>query len=1354
MQQIPDHQKPSFDLAPRIFMARWAFRILVCCAILFAGYTSWQEVRKKTLSYLDQEFQAGPWTIRIDDFDLALNQLRFQKLFLKDSTNQILVKSAKLSVNWMYWYNGNDFANLVIDSLFYQKFAGKKDTSKQSKPFEPKSIVLPSLAWKFDIRVQHLQFQQDKNLIELDKIHIYNPSPQSLAINVQGQTPSTLLRHIKLIPFEIQAQIHWHNDSLDHNLKFCTSSDTLLILGRNPLTQIENLSTTISLNTPNVDHFLQQPLKPFKISAIGLQTQIAYNLRHKSLSSQITTNFKTSALDQSGLVPAFEWHNQIELNHSPNNTKIAALIKANGSQNQILNARILSDLKTAKIDAQTQNWRWKISHFSLPLNISHLDAFWDGKNIQANLITPEGSKVKALGNPKQGVFKLDGVFADHEPWIYTWTGKQLQLRNANAQLIFRKGWNLQGDVHAKVENAWTTEADLVDVKIYLDKRHIKFPKITTHFRGHSPIFTGHIDWQNHHTRLFFESQSSVHTARFEMNVPGDMDVTAIDYPIDELPLKFIPKDFELKGKVNGQLTLPYQGHLYALASFDGTYPFHNKTLPVKFSGIMRESPENFELEQFKTNIYTDEVSGSFAWSKDTSLPLLQRFQKIFLNNIQVDLSHYNFNPEQQLAGEIYGELLWDYRFSNYFPRINSKINFYQISLADTSGKNIVQIPSGNILTDTNQNLLINSNFSLGDKNDFSGTFETKINPLFPKDTNINLRLNNFDDLKPWLEMSRIVTTKVNTDVGGQADLSLQTSSVNLLDAMGNETDQSIQKLTGGIKVSGKWLLPVKNLEISNSNLNARLDWTLNGGMDSLYFKILKNQVTMTYPNIPDQILNISGSLKNNDLNVDLFLNDSTKNKFTMSAQYDLKSQKIKQLYGFSPKYVIKPDPDQFIGLYNLEMRHRSESTGERFPIKFDSSYYQKYSPKTGLIRASANGQINYFIPSNPLDNQVLAGNIFISKAVYEHTLKYDIVDISKALVDKETYNNFFANIRNFLKPSQTQFSNKSKPILLDLNISDKNSDSLWILTNIATLPLSINLKVAGPIQQPVLQGGISNTESGKFYATVGSDDAFEISDFGLNWNSTSADRGEILFDSHREVQLCEIDSTQSQNNHSDSVCNIQLSLKGPLDNAKFLTEAQCANGQQPNTTSILAGITVQNCISNDTKIDLAKILFKQSDQQASKIASKFGQKYTPFEKIQFNGLSNSFINPKDSTELKFQFKIPWIDSKNWVFNGGYVFPGENPNNAEGNTGETMNSNNAGYGYLGIDWIIWQNNKNGRNDKIYWETSGISKNNNSSGSDAGSAESTNNFALRTGLSWQRLFWEFCIFGFGYCETEQK
>lgn len=1341
MSQTPNPDaKAKFNLAPYFGLGKWVFRC-ICLIFLALGLKQGIAWCKSQLGkYQGQNIEFGDWTLQIAHWDWSWQKVQFQQTRLVGPSLKLRIPNFDLHLDWFSWLHGTRFAEIQADTIQLRLIA--RPPAKDTQPFKPLDIKIPAIPWSFHLSIGTLQLEQNKQKFQLDQIEFWHDQSQSLDLKAQGHTKLLGLSQLKALPIQLWARLNWANDSLRHTLLIQQGSNLLRLQGSNTLLHLQKPSTQLQLHLHSAD--LIKVLPHLAPQNVDLSTQIQWDLQHKFLKSQGQTKLNTLELDPDGLLPAFQWQINYNVQGQPQGKlQLNAQITGLGAQGQLFKGQIQSDLTHTQFELHTQNWRWQIASFSLPLQIQFLKGELAGQNLRALLQTPEGSQVQILAQLKPLKARLIGQFSDREPWIYTWTGPQLQLRKANADLVFTPGWKLRGKVRAQVENAWTAYADSAHVLIDLDAHQIRFPQIQVFFGNKKPTFDGFVNWAHpHHVGMEFKTLRQDSSALFQMQVPGEMEVKAINYPLDALPLHFIPKDFNPHGSLNGQMSLPQHGHLYGLLTLDGKYPWQGQNIPWRISTVLAEDSNSYQLQQLSIHAFGDQILGSMQWLKDPRLSLLQKFAQIKLEQFQIDLSHYRLDHNHPWSGQIYGSMNWAFNPGEHSPKVLSKIHLAQINLSDSSDQTLLSIPSALLEIDSNQNFQIQGLVDAGPSRELSGKFHSSISPLFPNQSTLQQKLMDLTDIRPWLEMSRAVKCTLSTNVGGLALLDLRTSSERLLDSNGLETELSIQKLTGLGNISGPWSTPVKNLEIPNSNVLARIDWTLNGGMDSLFVKLLRNQVTLSYPNIPDQQINISGNLKNQFINLDLLINDSTLNKFNISTQFNLRQMQVSQLYGYSPKYVLRPSPDQYLGLFQVELNHLRDLQGEHFPLKIDSSYYQYFDATKGLVRAEAKAQVSLLLPQNSTENPSLKGDLWVNKAIYENNLNFDLDPW--AFFTPAPYRKFSNLVSSFFKSKQPQLSAKTKSLDLDLNISDRNSDSLYIYTSLAQVPLSLNMKIQGNLQQPLLQGGISNTEPGILNLGDGQT-PFNIDEIAFNWNGSSAEKGNLLLRSSGDMHLCEVDPNLSQGNRQDSICQVNLDMSGPLDNINFKTKALCNTSSEMNTSNVLVSMVMHQCLSSNSNIsDLT--LNPLIDQLLSKNASKVIKKTRVIEKINFDGISERLYNGvgKDSAKVDLQIKLPWLNPDKFKFTGGIVLPGENTSS----TDQTMTSNS--YGYLGLDWILWQNKNKNRKEMLAWETSGLSKN----GSTTDGTRDVNSFALRTGLTWQKFFWEFCLFGFGFCEAQSS
>lgn len=1286
----------------------------------------------------------GEWTLFIKDWKFSIHEIELEHFQLLKPELKISTNHLKLHIEWFSWLKECRFLEIQSDRLFIQSIPKKQQSPKA---FEPLNIHIPAIPWSIYARVNHFEYSQAKLLIQAQQIQLWHDRAQNAEISLIAIPPD--LHGITTIPAQIHAQIDWSTDTLKPRIHIAQGSNRIQLyipLPKQDLDEI-NLEANLEIKNPRIYWSRAPHLFP---DSLVLISHLRYGLADHKLQSHGALSLATPAFKNDGMLPALKWQIDYQI-HLDSNRKmdLATALNAQGQTGQKLRAQIRTDLKHTSFQIQSSNWYWKIASFTLPLNIASLNGELKGTKLSALLQTPEGSKVQILGNLKPLSADLIGEFSDREPWIYTWTGPMLQLRKARAKLHFSPGWSLKGDVFAQVENSWSAYADSAKVQMDLNAHQIQFPKIQVFFGKNRPYFNGFVNWGTpHHVSMEFKTQRTDSMAQFRMQVPGEMEVLALNYPLDQLPLHFLPASLGLKGSVNGQLSLPHHGHMYGLMTLDGKRKVGSLEIPWKLSTILSEDAHSYQLKQISLHSFSDQFEGSMTWLKDPKLSLLQKFSLIEFSNVQLDLSHYAVLAPLPISGSIYGNFKWQFLPGELSPKVYSKIHFAQLGISDTAEQTLASIPSALLEIDSSQNFQFQGLIEAGHSKELSGKFHTTISPLFPSAGEGKLKLTDLSDIRPWFEMSRSVKCTLSTSLGGLAHLDLHTSSEHLLDSTGNETDQSIQKLTGLGNISGPWTTPVKNLEIPRSNVYARIDWTLNGGIDSLFVKILRNQIALRYPNIPDQNINISGNLKNQLLNLDLLINDSTLNKFNISTQYDLKHLQVNQLYGYSPQYILRPSPDHSLGLFRMEINHSMDESKERFPLSIDSAYYRYYDLNKGLIRAEAKADLALQIPKASGDQPSLSGNLWINKAIYENNFSTN-PDL-KEIFNGEYFKKIGRSVTDFFKHKDTKFSSKSKDLALDLNISDRNSDSLLISTKyqigpidaMLDLPLAINMKVGGSIHQPLLLGSISNNETGKL-AFGENSTPLSVQEMSLIWNSSPIERGLLEFNSIGEMKLCEIDSTLSQGNHADSVCSVNLELSGPIDNTILRTSASCNTSTEMNTSNLLVSMALEQCLSdNSASVNLYDKLYQKVDDLLSRNASKYIKKSYFIEKINFDGVTERFSKSqnRDSAKVDLQLKLPWLNPDKFKVKGGVVLSGENTSS----TDNTSTSNS--YGYVGLDWILWQNKKKGQNEMLLWESSGLSKN--ASTQDGASTES--NFALRTGLTWQRFFWDFCLFGIGNCK----
>ena len=1001
------------------------------------------------------------------------------------------------------------------------------------------------------------------------------------------------------------------NVLLNGNVK--TKNDNITISANAPMTDLTQLkvSTNVSVKDPLKWVPMKLPEAIPGISNVNFSGNVTTSLTKKSLQYNFTLKLHIAEF-----WPFLPLDATIKVSGNPKHTLVETFIKNNEGGTINLEG-VIDDKLDFDFSGEISNMSAMYGPQMMPMDLDIQSLTKTGDDIEASIETREGSVIKTRVKTKDSLKVFFAAnLATTEPWALDWVKGNVELgRNPKMIGTFENG-KLRAFLKAdSIINAYHLKADSLRLSLILDADGVVFPKVAVYTPKDVFSITGDVDWKD--KSLIYTNwhltQKNGGTAEATVHLGDSLLVWAkTDHvEISTIPLSDVKLSDNLKGSISGSV-------FYNLDSRVGE----------------AELDIDADVDPFIVHGYTkireigDTVIIDKAIISHNSNKVAMEASFVLPND-----SNPNYKPTAMLPLQV--KHAW-------VSIENFNIPFLLEPLGDTtlySGRF-----NGEISFEEDSGLLGNIDFKDLSFNKIpTEVLNIKQLNLSAKKDRIEL-LTNFDISNGvWVGNTNVVVDNI-FEPTRRISLTYKSPNNGFIDGSGTLTDSL--DFIGNIKLGGTWLIPGIRGEIEKTDLNIDIQAKLKDGLPGIAAQIKSDSTLLRYSNIENAFpIQIRGGIKNGKLDLNEI---STQNEYGdivfAKLLYDLQNMSIDVIDFGTDKYTLQTD-QHTVTIRNVKGYLVDSKEQMSIVTKIPSIQYTFDDDTYGTARLFARSDITFNIPhtqEGQIKNNNVSGEFIIDKFVYRKDLE---IDITPSSLDKilSMFNNAIASLRSKEK-TEAKIS-VSNPIDLSFHISDSQHDSVEIISPFAAFPLTLDIRVLGTSNRPLLRGDITNTDNG-FIGIKGLYD-FELSRFNISWIDVPWQHGIIDVSSVQELPYC------SEPDDSDkNTCPINFDIQGTITNLQPMPSSNCG-------TESTAAATYYNiflgCVANESgeSADWNKLAGKAIGKVIASTANKtLGGDYIGDIDMKVMLFDNS-SNEKDSSYVKIPISLDrWVKNLSLIF--GYT----------------------------------------------------------------------------------------------------
>ncbi len=979
--------------------------------------------------------------------------------------------------------------------------------------------------------------------------------------------------------------------------------------------------------------------------------------------------------------------------------------KLSGKKSESIAVRGQIDRKlNGKLDATVRNIEAEFGPEMQPLDLSlHAQKDSPGK-IQAEATTKAGSVVRAKlsGLSDARKFRIDftGDIAKDEPWAVRWSDDFLRF-NTRPQVkgSFHDGKMFADVSIAPVEYAYLMTADSLFTSLALDQDGIDFTNGFIRTKKESFTFSGDVKWNDsvpHTSWKVFQSDSGFAEA-FVTFEPA-IESKAYRVRLSHIPFADTAILKGLDGIVTGTMTQNFEEHFgnldaeitteIAQIPLHGSFRAHNTKDTVSLdSAIITTGTNAIELEG-TANVLYDSTGKNYA-----SMQLVDAWASTDRFDIPLLLAPYQKSP---LASGIFSGNVTYRRGIG----LQGSLQFSDLSLKNVSKENF-SIPRLDVFAEK-EKMQISGNISAGERV-WNGDLQIDVNGL--------------------LEPEHHIFAYFTTPVGGTAWLD-------------GDID-STMKWRGKAQLSGSWFLPGGLGEVIYTDFKADATGDLKSPLDSLELSFHSDSTAIdTKRGFPILPVSFNGTFRDGLFDVSSAkLSNSLGEYIEGRASYNLKDRKLGKVSIGTERFSLVWD--QIHQIQIGDMRGSLDDSEKEFTLSLDLDRvsYRLDKPEWGNADASARGKAVLHLPHSENGNflsPTLEGNFFLDRALYRNEFSVDIGFGSLSKISA-TLSGFFTKIRR-TKPVVKKTAAKSRPLNIAVHIGDSGRDTVAIATNLASIPLTLDLWVLGTSDHPLLRGDINNSGSG----SIGLKDMFQfdLESLAISFQDVPWNRGSINISSVQNLPYCKTNSHRDD----DETCPVHLDILGSVIAPKPMPSANCGVDDSPASLyySVLLG-----CISEEesSTIDRNKVAGKLIGSVLTSTANRtLGGEYVGDIDMKFKLFNEESVAEKDSSYLLVPISLDrWVKDLSLVF--GYK-------QDQSETPTYDHAIEAGISYIIPAFSEEDKTKNPEHysPQLDFGASLVSKN-----YITATDEDESRLEKNIGFNYSYKFWSPCLFGIGKCKA---
>ncbi len=1101
-----------------------------------------------------------------------------------------------------------DFLQLTMDSVV-MRLAPTQFKSLNENPL-PNNFTFPNIRIPFQasIKINHIETTVDSvGKWSLDSLRIVSLNKQTIGIDFQNFSGSHVERKVGM-----QAKYAWNSDFVDLGIKLKTEdNDSILCTVNAPRLVLQNFSGDLTLSVKNPETWLPGILPQGIPTANNLNLDISFSADVLKKRFSYKGELQSSIGEFWPLPPLFA---SIHFSGNEKGNYVAdgkfvgdegGEINLQGSMDKNLNGMLRGSI---------ENISAEFGFLMMPLDITIHSAKKSGDSLVLDLETRRGSKVSGtithLTTDPKITFNAD--IDENETWALDWCTGNLRLGSRpQIQGSFYKGKLRAKAVITPVEYAYFMKVDYLEVKLVLDENGIIFSDGLIRAPNETYTFTGDVMWEDSIPHTSWKvHQGAEGYAEAWISFDADLFVKADHVQLATIPFADSTWRKGMDGIVSGNWEHHFSNNtgiaeIYAETQF--------KQFPIKMNLKARENGDSLFLDkaEFFHQQNKIEAEAIALLHRDTiadtimSVSLVQAWASTHEFNIPILLSPFEITTLRK--GSLSGDISY-----HETQGIQGNLDFDTLALEGVSDENFL-IPRLNLFAEKDK-VEINGNVILGNGG-WNGNTQIIIDHILNDSRHISASHTAQNGGTFWLE--------------GDLDTNLT--------------------WTGEVNANGAWFLPFNAGEIINTDLHVDVTAELRDGLDGVHASFFSD--TTLYDSklsLPIFPISFSGRLEKGIVSIPTVETSNDRGeKIFASVQYDIHKSQLDGIDFHTDNYTLLWDNIHEIKFENID-GHMSDSKKEMsLFLEMPGIYYTLKDPSIGKGDAKIRGYATLHLPhaeAGSFVNKSIDGNFYVDRAVFKKQLEVDIgLNSLNQLVS--TLSSFFTKIRRE-KPMQTEnTSTTSRPTNISIHVSDSQEDSVAIVANFATFPLTLDLWILGTLDHPILRGDINNSGNG----FIGLEGLFQfnLESFAVSWQDVPWRRGALDVSSSQELPYCD-------NTENEETCPIQLNFMGSVTNPQPIPSSNCGTESSPAAIyyDILLG-----CIANDqssSSIDRNKVAGKIIGGVLTSTANKtLGGEYVGDIDMKLRFFSDSPSQEKDSSYLRVPISLNrWVKDLSLVF--GYT----------------------------------------------------------------------------------------------------
>lgn len=959
------------------------------------------------------------------------------------------------------------------------------------------------------------------------------------------------------------------------------------------------------------------------------------------------------------------------------------------------------------LQAKVQNIEAEFGPRMQPLDLSVRAEKKSKDKLSAKAVTKAGSIVHAeisgLSDFKKFRIDFTGDIARDEPWSMRWSGDFLRFdTRPRVKGSFHDGKMFADVSIAPVEYAYLMSADSFFTSLELDKNGIDFTKGFIRTAKENFTFAGDVKWNDSVPHTSWKVlQSDGGFAEAFITFEPALTSKAHRVRLSNIPFADSTLLRGIDGFVTGTMTQNFEEHDGSLNAEMETeiaqIPLHGK-----FRAHNTKDSIVLDYARITTGTNAIELEGSANILYDSTgnelkgIQLADAWASTEKFDIPPLLAPYGSSPLE--SGIFSGNVAYRKGIG-----LQGSLQFSDLSLKGVS-REAFSIPKLDVFAEK-EKMQISGNIRAGDRA-WNGDLQIDVNGL--------------------LEPKHHIFAYFTTPVGGTAWLD-------------GDIDPNF-RWSGKAQLSGSWFLPGNLGEIVYTDFKADATGNLRDPLQSLELSFHSDSTAIdTKRGFPTLPVSFNGTFRDGVFEIpSAMLTNNLGESIRASASYDYKSGKLGKVSLGTEKFSLVWDKVHQVQVNNVRGSLDDSEKEFTLSLELDSITYKLNKPEWGKADAAARGKAVLHLPhaeNGSFANPTFEGNFFLDRALYKNEFSVDIGfgSISKI---SATLSGFFTKIRR-AKPVVKKTAAKSRPINLALHIGESGRDTVAILTNLASFPLTLDLWILGTSDHPLFRGDVNNSGNG----TIGLKDMFQfdLESFAISFQDVPWNRGTINISSVQNLPYCKTSNLRDD----DETCPVHLDILGSITAPKPMPSANCGVDDSPASLyySVLLG-----CISEEesSTIDRNKVAGKLIGSVLTSTANKtLGGEYVGDIDMKFKLFNEETVAEKDSNYLM----IP-ISLNRWVKDLSLVF-GYKEDQSETPTYDRAIE--AGITYIIPAFSEEDKTKNPEHyaPQLDFGASLVSKNYITT-----TDEDANRLEKNIGFNYSYKFWSPCLFGIGKCKSRQS